>query len=217
MSERDKLVPVTPQLMAATLVPVAADHFKQLHDKLEHFLQSTDDAHWTAVLQELFRVHFCLASFHVCSCFENDDERQNLYGFRMLEFLRHYPENHSEIVKNAFTDWQSVENAVSCYIHNRLTEAEQQGIEHFRGLTGDVDRSHLSRLCEKVCVRIAGRLNISAGDPAAMFVLMVNAGALIAAAKLFKGLKPVLTDEEMQAYTAQNSNFIRRTFQRLFQ
>jgi hypothetical protein len=45
---------------------------------------------------------------------------------------------------------------------------------------------------------------------------MVNAGALIAASKLFGGLKPVFTDEEMQAYTEQNSGFVKRTFHRLF-
>ena len=75
---------------------------------------------------------------------------------------------------------------------------------------------HTAVVAELKQVRIAGRLNISEGNPAGMFVLMVNAGALIAAAKLFEGLKPVLTDEEMQAYTEKNRGFIRRTFHRLF-
>lgn len=201
--------------MASTLVPVAADHFQQLHDKLEHHVECTD-ASWAALLKELFRVHFCLASFGVCERFMNDSELQNLYGSRVLQFLRDYPDEHGDLVREAFRDDRALDSAVGYYIHGQVTVQDRQAIEHFRALKGNIAESYLSNLCDKVCARTAHVLGVVYGDPASMFLILTNTGSLIAAAELFHGLKPVLTDEEMRAYTEESRGFLKRAVNRLF-
>lgn len=175
----------TPHETAITIVAAAFEHVTTLRDKTE--IASLLDAE--PIIEELLRVHFCLASLRVIQALPSPRPR-NAYGALVLEFLRGYPTEELEIVRKTFADKIGLDSAIARYIHHQVTDAERDKMRVLEGQEAPLEG--LSHLCMALQVKIAGVLY-----PKREFIeiYIANVGAVVAAWRVFyKNLEPVMPD-----------------------
>jgi hypothetical protein len=192
------LKPVTPVLLAATVIPMAAGDCEILHGKLAEFVGESDVV-WIALLQELFRAHFCLASLRIVQHFQSTELR-NSYCSKMLEFLAgDYPDEHSDLVQRTFSDATLMDDATRCYVRGNLTNAERHAVDDLRRLTGTASGDKgLVFFCERAQIRLAKILSVTKWDPAFLVLWGMMCGGIPNAWKTVYGrFEPIFIDAEL--------------------
>jgi hypothetical protein len=229
VSTQDEPTPVTPQLMGLTLVQVATAYWGGLQKdpNLSAEIHVNEDA-WRMVFQESLRAHFCLASIRFCEYFENDEELTNLYGFRCIEFLRHYTMEDeqaawdavplygdrsdwpifSTVVQETFSDSDSINYAINAYISGKLTEQDRSTVEIFRRFSGKDKDGGLLDFSFLLDARVGKLLNLEPRSFPMFQLSLTNTGASIAAWKVFQTLKPVFSEQETKMHSKPSIGII---------
>jgi len=140
------------------------------------------------------RIIQCLAS----------EELRNLYGFKMLEFLRNYPEGHSNLVQMTFSDNEAFDSAIRCYIHHTLTQEEHKALEELRRFAGAAEGDEdLMFFCGAAQMRTARLLRIPTKTIAFLRLWLTNSASIISAWKtLYSRYTPVFPNGENDAAAA---------------
>ncbi|MFZ3210995.1 MAG: hypothetical protein WA188_05720 [Terriglobales bacterium] len=200
-------VPATPALLAATVVPTAASHCLGLRDRTAE-TGGDDDAAWNRVLQELFLAHYCLASLRVIQYFQ-DEELRNWFGFQMLELLRHYPDEHSNLVRDTFADTELVNDAIRCYVQGNLTTAERERIDFLRRIGAiEKDSKGLVLFCARLQTRTTGLLGVDAHSPGHMVLWLQHLSAVTSAWKTLYSQFGLVAGDTEQRTPQRGSGFL---------
>jgi hypothetical protein len=193
--------PITPQLLAAAIVPMAASHVSGLQKSVEvtrSRLPSDrpppNEQEWRWTFQELLVAHFCLVSLSIIlKAFPKISDR-NRYGERMIEFLRNYPDAESTLVSDTFDSEDFMREAVRWYLEG-IPEVETSGeMQKLRRALSVESGNGLGEFTLKLQVRISRLLKIKGIHPEYLPRWIHNCSAIIAAAQTYAQWQPMLSE-----------------------
>jgi hypothetical protein len=182
--------------MAASIIPLAAQHTRCLQDSLENPkfgepVRISQDR-WVESLCEGFLAYFCLASLHVHR-HHPDFHNFNKYGSQMLAFLRTYPEEpHPHLVGTIFSNSVRVDDAVDCYVNDRLSESDLRDLTAVRTFLQLSEENALGWFAGKLHVRLMRILGVQTETMPYLTAWLNNTGGVIAAVRTLKNWTPVL-------------------------
>ena len=186
-----------PEFLAASLVPMAAGHMKSLVETLvreasqkeKHVLGEEETLR--VALDEASLAYFCLASLRVYSYF-GDSQRWNKYGAAMLTSLKEYPEADLGYVQEAFCDDERVDDAVNCYVNDRLNEQVQQDLNAVWNFLALSEDNPMGIFAAKLHVRLMRILGVQRNTLPYFVAWLSNSAGVLAAWKTFSNFRPVL-------------------------
>ena len=183
-------IKATPKLMAYTAAGLTAQHIAALEKG--GFLPETSQA--DEVVMELFRAYFCLVSLHVARYLQQS-AALNRYGAAMLDSLREYQGDGSELVRHAFEEATALDDAIACYVQGRPSEVDRQAIEDHRRLLSLSEDSPLHLFAGKLHLRTMRMLGIGKQNKAFLQAWFVTSAQLVAAAsEVLKNVVPTLEE-----------------------
>jgi hypothetical protein len=192
-----KQTEVIPELFAATFIPMAAAHVKNLVEALQKeasqqekdFLDEEDTQRMA--LEEAFLAYFCLASFLVYRYF-GDFYRWNKYGAAMLTSLRHYPEPTMGYVRELFCNNERVDEAVDCYVNDRPSEQVREDLDAVWKFLQLSEDNPLGIFAAKLHVRVMRILGVPTKTFPFYVAWLSNSAGVVAAWEAFSSFHPVL-------------------------
>lgn len=197
-----KSTKATPDLFAAAVVPLAFGHLDELQkvvarsgDIFKEASVPPSTQQWSLALAELLRAYFCLASVKVCAHL-NDGELGNLYGARMLEFLRAYPDPKLSLVRNVFADSSLLDDAIKCYMHDEPNREDKLALEDSRRILHLQENDAFPFFIAKFHIRVTRILGIAKPDVRWTAAWAANIAAVGSAWRtIIARIEPVFAEE----------------------
>jgi len=131
--------------MASTSIRLAY----QLIDSLKKDGHLPDTREADAVLKELFRAYFCLASLHAARHLQKP--AGNSYRLSMLNSLR---KHESDLVRETFLEGAVLDEAFACYLQGKLSVQDREAIDACRKPLRLSEENVLQNFAAKVYVRL---------------------------------------------------------------